>query len=213
MNVWLIKFWVKVSICLQLKVLVGVSFSGSRMLISSIIIGVMIVFYMLFVLNSFQNMGLLECFGLGLIILVFLLEQGDKQDYYGDYCCYYLEFFNDWFWFYFFVFDDDVGGFWCQFKLGFGVQQCCCQSNQVEDYYYWVLQEFDIFCLVFGVVFEGKQFINQYNVKLYCWYCCVFLYYVEVIKWQFFLSGGGYWLYVGFVFCCYNVFFSVVLGW
>lgn len=117
--------------CLKFRVLFGNSFSGSMMLISSMIIGVMIVFYILFVLNSFQNMGLLECFGFGLIIWDFLLEQGNIQNDYGDYCSDYLKFFDDWFWFYFFVFYNDIGCFWCQFKSGFGVQQCGCQGDQV----------------------------------------------------------------------------------
>lgn len=133
------KFCVNVRMCLQFSVLFGNSFSGSRIFISRIIIGVIIVFYILLVLKRFQNIGLLECFGFGLIILGFLLVQGNKQDYDGGNYSYCLEIFDNWFWIYFFVFYNDIGCFWCQFKLGFGVQQSCCQSDQVNDYNNWVL--------------------------------------------------------------------------
>ncbi len=34
----------------------------------------------------------------------------------------------------FFVFYNDIGRFRCQFKPGFGVQQSCRQSDQVNDH-------------------------------------------------------------------------------
>lgn len=33
-----------------------------------------------------------------------------------------------------FVFYNDIGCFWCQLKPGFGVQQGCRQSDQVNDH-------------------------------------------------------------------------------
>lgn len=94
----------------------------------------MMAFYILSVSKRFQNIGSLERFGFGLIILGFLLVQGNKQDYDGGNYSYRLEIFDNWFWFYFFVFYNDIGRFRCQFKLGFGVQQSCRQSDQVNDY-------------------------------------------------------------------------------
>ena len=62
------------------------------------------------------------------------IQQGNKQDYDGGNHSYRPETFDNWLWSHFFVFYNDIGRFRCQFKPGFGVQQSCRQSDQVNDH-------------------------------------------------------------------------------
>src|SRR5690606_12221484 len=82
--------------------------------------------------NRPQKTGSSERFGFGLITVVSLPEQCDKQNDHSDQNRHCPEPFNHRLWPHFLVFYDDVRGFWRQLKPGFGMKQRGREHDQVQ---------------------------------------------------------------------------------
>src|SRR5690606_16999186 len=127
---------------------------------SRIITGAIIALHIPPAPNRPQKTGSSERFGFGLITVVSLPEQCDKQDDHGDNGRHSPEPFDDWLWPHFLAFYNDVRRFWSQFKPGFGMKQCRRKHDQVQDHNDRVLQKTDKTGPGFRAVFEGKNTVQ-----------------------------------------------------